>query len=563
MYEQFFGLKKRPFSATPNPDMFVSLDSTQEALDELLTCIVQARGIAVVTSPAGLGKTILCKRLAEVARSQIQTVYLSTATFATRLDLLQTILYEFGIEYEGLNDHEARLKIMDAAQAISNEGQRLLIILDEAHLLNLRLFDELRILSDYAPEGDSLIRLVLTGQFELEEKLAEPSLSALNQRIGCHVCLKLFTLSESMEFLSQRLSKCGAREVSDVLTEEAVEAICRASDGNPRCLCQLADQSLLLAFAEEQRPVKLETVLAAFEDLKELPLHWNDIRDSSNDSDECELKLDRRNDSALCRTEQFILPDQELGLEGSDFPSEFMHNEDGGSQNDQLGETQCFSDSDEVTIEFNVLEVGAGMPTLQENDSKDSHRTQADDRSSAGFDNDALIQEYSVQDKYAHLDALIDKHGNDLDYVADPDQFSHPVGFSPVEAETSAESPRDAEANILERSILSDIDDLGDEIWSVIEKSKRSRLNESAAFGETWLEMEIVQPANLDRHEAYPVHPAPALSPPQDGQESVAAVPSVASSREVKTPAQPESRRYSNLFSRLRERRRALRDSQS
>ncbi|MBT5020909.1 MAG: AAA family ATPase, partial [Planctomicrobium sp.] len=184
MYEGFFGLKKRPFSAVPNTDSFVALEPTQEVLDDLLICLVQSRGIAVVTSFAGLGKTLLCKQVAESADNRFQTVYLSTSAFSTRRALLQAILYEFGIHYEGLSEQEARLKILEAARAIAKEGRLLLIIVDEAHLLNSRLFEELRTLSDYAPEGEALVRLILSGQFELEEKLADPAMSAVHQRIG-------------------------------------------------------------------------------------------------------------------------------------------------------------------------------------------------------------------------------------------------------------------------------------------------------------------------------------------------------------------------------------------
>ena len=106
MYEGFFGLSKRPFSAVPNTESFVGLTPVQESLDALLTCVTQSRGIAVVTSAAGMGKTLLCKRLVEVASTQFQVLYLGTAAFRTRRALLQAILYEFGIEYEGLTEQE-------------------------------------------------------------------------------------------------------------------------------------------------------------------------------------------------------------------------------------------------------------------------------------------------------------------------------------------------------------------------------------------------------------------------------------------------------------------------
>ncbi|SFI25314.1 ExeA family protein [Planctomicrobium piriforme] len=277
MYEEFFGLNRRPFTAVPYADDFVPVAPLQDALDAVIHCVSQARGIAIVTSQPGMGKTMLCKRMASLLRQDYRSIYLNGAGIETRRALLQAVLFELGSDYVGLSEQEARLQLFQAARHSQTNGRGLLLIVDEAHLISVRLFEELRTLSDYAPEGNALIRVVLCGPFELEEKLADPALTAFNQRVGVQVSLSSLTLQDSARVIHDRLQACGGTDVLSIVSERALELICRASDGNLRCLTQLTDHSLLLAFALEQRPVQEKTVRAALDDLKELPLRWNEI----------------------------------------------------------------------------------------------------------------------------------------------------------------------------------------------------------------------------------------------------------------------------------------------
>lgn|GEM_PF-2376980 len=277
MYEDFFGLSRRPLTTIPHGDDFVPVAPLQDALDALVHCVQQARGIAVLTGEDGTGKTMLSKRLVLLLRQEMRPVALSGTGIDTRRALLQAILFELGTEYVGLSEQEARLQVLHSARQIQSGGRILLLLIDDAHLMNPRLLEELRSLADYAPNGVSLFRIVLCGSFELEEKLLDPALAALNQRIGLQVCLPSLSLEDSARVIVERIRATGGTDIPLILSEESLELICRASDGNLRCLIQLTDHALLLAFASEQRPVTSQYVRAALEDLKELPLRWNDI----------------------------------------------------------------------------------------------------------------------------------------------------------------------------------------------------------------------------------------------------------------------------------------------
>ncbi len=286
MYEPFFGMDRRPFSATPDPGCFFGSAELQAVLEELTVCVERGQGIAILTAAAGIGKTLLCQRLAASLRerdgscSQFETVYLSNSNFPTRRSLLQAILFEMGDEYSRRDEPELRLDLRSRLLSLRPEREALVLIVDEAHLFSGELLEELRTLSDLAADGSSLVRIVLSGQHDLEERLTDRSLDAINQRISTHVFVEPLTISESADYIRHRLAWAGC-DVEATLTEEAIGIITRASGGVPRCLNQLSDHSLLLAFASDQKPVTADTVREALEDLKQLPLHWNDVSDGT------------------------------------------------------------------------------------------------------------------------------------------------------------------------------------------------------------------------------------------------------------------------------------------
>ena len=199
---------------------------------------------------------------------------LTTARFPTRRALLQAILFELKHPFIGLSEQEARLLVLDMLQASPVPQNRMLLIVDEAHLLSSRGLEELRTLTDYEIAGSPCVSLILSGQLELEELLTSPEMNALNQRVGSHVCIEPLTFEESSQYLRERLRYAGNDGLT-IFTPDAVQLICSASEGNPRRLNQLSDHSLLLAYAEETRPVDVSIVRSALLDLRELPLHWN------------------------------------------------------------------------------------------------------------------------------------------------------------------------------------------------------------------------------------------------------------------------------------------------
>ena len=274
MYEAYFNLQKRPFSSTPDASCFFAPESIQETFDELILRAESGQGIGILTAQAGTGKTLLCRRLAAELASRWTPVFLANANFPTRRALLQSVLFELGKPYSGLEEQELRLAVYAALRDLTLAGRGVVLIVDEAHLLSDRLLEELRLLASLAEGRLPLARVILAGQPLLEERMLEPALEALNQRVACHVYLEPLTRRQSIEYVEYRIEWAGGI-CSQVFTETALESIAAGAGGLPRCLNQLCDQALLLAYVQEQARVTRECVDEALSTLRQLPLRWN------------------------------------------------------------------------------------------------------------------------------------------------------------------------------------------------------------------------------------------------------------------------------------------------
>jgi type II secretory pathway predicted ATPase ExeA len=276
MYQSFFGLRKRPFAALPDADCFVPLEGVCQAFDGLVQAASEGRGIGVLTAPAGLGKSLVCQRVARELAGGFRVVLLPTGNFLTRRSLLQAILFDLGHSFVRMGDQELRLALVTTLRAIRPARRGLVLIVDEAHLLAARMLEELRALLSLGDAGEPLVRLIVSGQLSLEETLSRRECDAFNQRIAAQVMLPALNREESISYLTRRVAWAGAN-VSELFAGDALNAICEAADGVPRCLHQLADYCLAIGVKRSEKPINLRTVREALDDLKQLPLTWAEL----------------------------------------------------------------------------------------------------------------------------------------------------------------------------------------------------------------------------------------------------------------------------------------------
>ena len=261
MYEEYFSLKERPFSLTPDPDFLFLSGSHQQALDHLLFGLESGEGFIVVTGDIGVGKTTVCRALLRRLPERFATA-LVVNTLLTEKELLRTVLDDFGAPVPD----GTRKDLLDALNrfllAEAESGRRPVLIIDEAQNLAPSLLEQVRLLSNLETEKRKLLQIVLFGQKELQEKLRLPQLRQFNQRITVRAMILPLDLLETSRYVQHRMSVAGAAG-STFLTPAAERLLHRRSRGVPRRINQLCDRALLAACLRNAGRVEPEDVVRA------------------------------------------------------------------------------------------------------------------------------------------------------------------------------------------------------------------------------------------------------------------------------------------------------------
>lgn len=276
MYESFFGFVKRPFLAVSTLDRYFPASSIEQTLQTASRAIQRGEGPVAIFGGTGLGKTMCCLRIAENFRRNFEVVMLASSQLITRRALLQSLLYELRMPYREMSEGELRLTLMNRLQpSTENPSDGLVLIVDEAQTLSTKLLEELRLLTNIVRSGIPRVRLILCGTLRLEELLSNPNMESLSQRLAARCYLTPLTPQETAQYVKHKMELCGV-ECSTVMTRDALEAIYRGSDGIPRLIDQLADQALMLACSEREKPVSAAMIGRAWCMLQQLPNPWSE-----------------------------------------------------------------------------------------------------------------------------------------------------------------------------------------------------------------------------------------------------------------------------------------------
>ncbi len=269
MYGEYFSLKERPFSLTPDPDFLFLSESHQRALDHLLFGLESGEGFIVVTGDIGVGKTTVCRALLRRLPERFATA-LVVNTLLTEKELLRTVLDDFGAPVPD----GTRKDLLDALNrfllAEAEGGRRPVLIIDEAQNLAPPLLEQVRLLSNLETEKRKLLQIVLFGQKELQEKLRLPQLRQFDQRITVRATILPLDLRETSRYIQHRMSVAGASG-SAFLSPAAERLLHRRSRGVPRRINQLCDRALLAACVRNAARVEREDVVRAAASLSDEP----------------------------------------------------------------------------------------------------------------------------------------------------------------------------------------------------------------------------------------------------------------------------------------------------
>jgi type II secretory pathway predicted ATPase ExeA len=266
MYEAFFGLRERPFDLTPNPRFLLMTPRHREALTTLEYGLSARTGIALLLGEAGTGKTTIVHAALQSQRAkQSRAVYLNNPAL-TRGEFVEFLAAGFGLSAEAARSKTRCLSEMTEVLASRHaSGTMSALVIDEAQCLPDELLEEVRLLANIESAAEKLLSIVLAGQPEIADRLNQPSLRQLKQRIGLRCSLAALTLPETTAYIAARLRVAGGG-TDQVFTDDAIETIHERSRGIPRTISVIADNALVTGFALDQRPVDRDVVLEVCRD---------------------------------------------------------------------------------------------------------------------------------------------------------------------------------------------------------------------------------------------------------------------------------------------------------
>lgn len=266
MYEEYYGLKERPFSIQPDPDFLFFGRKHSMAFAMLEYGVRSQAGFTVICGEIGCGKTTLIRHLLNHIEEDL-TVGIVYNTHKELDSLLNWVMMSFGQPYDGMSDIALYDKFQQFLIDNYAQGKRVVLIIDEAQNLNPSALESLRMLSNINADKDQLIQIILVGQPQLRDLLRLPELHQFSQRVAVDFFIPPLEAYEVEVYINHRLKVAGREE--PIFTHWACERIAEATKGIPRRINILADMALVYGFASENEKIDANLINEVLSDKAE------------------------------------------------------------------------------------------------------------------------------------------------------------------------------------------------------------------------------------------------------------------------------------------------------
>ena len=245
MYEDYYGLKERPFSISPDPRFVFLTTQHREALAKCEYAISQKMGLSVIYGDMGAGKTSLARRLWEQygANPGFDFAMLVHPNYPSPFQLIREIRREFGRTRPRRSLADELNDLQEFLIESYQKGETNVLVVDEAQKMKPPLFELLRQLLNFETSTEKLLQIVLFGQNELATKVDR--MPEFKDRVTIFGALSSLTQADAEAMVAFRWSVAGGEGYP--FTPEALEAIFRYSKGLPRKICKLCDNALVRA----------------------------------------------------------------------------------------------------------------------------------------------------------------------------------------------------------------------------------------------------------------------------------------------------------------------------
>jgi len=268
MYLNFFNLSEMPFTLTPNTEFFCALEPHHEAMQVLTTAIDMGEGFIKVTGEVGTGKTLLCRKLLNQLEPDYIVAYLPNSYLSPE-ELRWAIAVELAMDVDKALDQQALTQLINHYLLdLQEDNERVVLLIDEAQCLSWETLEALRLFTNLETESEKLIQVVLFGQPELDEKLANNKVRQLRQRISFSYKLRSMTAAEVIYYINHRLQVAGFNQ-PPLFSNNMGLKIARASRGIPRLVNILCHKVLLQAYGEGLNQITTRHIQLAIKDTED------------------------------------------------------------------------------------------------------------------------------------------------------------------------------------------------------------------------------------------------------------------------------------------------------
>jgi general secretion pathway protein A len=275
MYLELFKLHELPFRLSPDPQFLYLSKQHARAKAYMESTIWFTDGFVVITGEIGAGKTTLIETFlrelqTDAVVAQINQTQLSPTAF------LQTVLVQFGFSPFNMKKPEVLATLNQFLTEQHASGRKVILIIDEAQNLSLRVLEEVRMLSGVETTKEKVLRIILAGQPELNDKLNSHELIQLTQRVRLRFHLSALSKAESAAYIDHRLEVAGSQG-RRIFAEDTYPTIYRYTGGVPRLINTLCDTCMMAAFGRDRNVVTSEDLDAAIHELQ-----WVEFASATN-----------------------------------------------------------------------------------------------------------------------------------------------------------------------------------------------------------------------------------------------------------------------------------------
>src|ERR1700751_1428260 len=266
MYLEPFRLKEVPFRVCPDPQFLYLSKQHARAKAYMESTIWFTDGFVVITGEIGSGKTTLIESFlkevpADVVGAQINQTQVSA------IDFLQAVLVQFGFSPFKMRKGELISTLNSFLIEQYAAGRKVLLIVDEAQNLSMRVLEELRMLSGVETTKEKVLRIILAGQPELNNKLDDPALEQLAQRVRLRFHLQNLTDAETQSYIQHRLDVAGGGD-RELFTPDTFPEVFRYTGGVPRLVNTLCDTAMMAAYTADRGVVTRTDIASAVAELQ-------------------------------------------------------------------------------------------------------------------------------------------------------------------------------------------------------------------------------------------------------------------------------------------------------